>query len=100
MYNGPGGGAYNGPGGGLYNGPKGGLYNGPGGGLYNGPGGGLYNGPGGGLYNGPDGKPYTSNIPPWPVFVRELRRLQLAGVADLLTRMLARHFPPGTFDKS
>ena len=38
---------------------------------YKGPGGGLYTGPSGGAYNGP-GEPYMSNIPPWPVFVKEL----------------------------
>ncbi len=39
---------------------------------YTGPGGGLYTGPGGGLYTGPE--PYLSNVPPWPIFVKELER--------------------------
>ena len=38
---------------------------------YTGPGGGLYTGPGGGAYSGP-GESYKSNIPPWPIFVKEV----------------------------
>ena len=88
-YPGPGGGKYSGPGGGLYTGPGGGLYTGPGGGLHTGPGGGLYTGPGGGLYTGP-GTPefptYQRNIPPMDVFIAELRRRGLHGIANMLAQ--------------
>ena len=40
---------------------------------YSGPGGGLYTGPSGGAYNGPVDS-YMSNIPPWPIFVKELEK--------------------------
>ncbi|HGF7950108.1 TPA: hypothetical protein QFQ39_002534, partial [Enterococcus faecium] len=59
---------------------------GPGGGLYTGPGGGLYTGPGGGAYNGPT--PYTSNIPPWPIFVKELEKRGLTRQAEMIRRSI------------
>lgn len=53
---------------------------------YSGPGGGLYTGPGGGAYNGPT--PYTSNIPPWPIFVKELEKRGLTRQAEMIRRSI------------
>ena len=64
------------------------LYTGPGGGLYTGPGGGLYTGPGGGLYTGPDANPYMSNIPPWHIFIKELRSRGYIDIAKRLERII------------
>ena len=51
-----------------------------------GPNGGLSTGPGGGMSTGPT--PYYSNIPPWPVFVGELRKRGLQQYADLIASHL------------
>lgn len=71
-----------------YTGPGGGMYTGPGGGLYTGPGGGLYTGPGGGMYTGPGGGAYISNIPPWPIFVKELEKRGMKFQADMIKNYL------------
>ena len=52
---------------------------------YRGPGGGLYTGPSGGLYAGP-GESYMSNIPPWPVFVKELEKRGYKDEAELIKK--------------
>ena len=52
---------------------------------YTGPGGGLYTGPSGGAYTGP-GNSYISNIPPWPIFVRELEKRGYKKEADLIRK--------------
>lgn len=64
-------------------GPGGGLSIGPGGGLSIAPGGGLHMGPTGGLWAGPDGT-YTSNIPPWDVFIEELETRGMTDIVELL----------------
>lgn len=86
QFTGPGGGLFTGPGGGLFTGPGGFLFTGPGGGLFTGPGGGLFTGPGGGMFTGPGD--YSANIPPWDIFVEELRNRGLSYQADLITQQL------------
>lgn len=102
----PGGGLSNAPGGGLSIGPKGGMNTGPGGGLSKAPGGGLYDGPGGNLSTGPNGglngapgggmcaspTPYISNIPPWHIFIAELRKRGYNKEADLIFSKLPREY--------
>jgi hypothetical protein len=97
MYQGVGGGLYAGVGGGLYQGVGGGLYTGVGGGLYTGIGGGLYSGLSGGMYGGVDAKPYMSNIPPWPHFLRELDARGYRAEAALIRQHLPRAYWPENF---
>jgi hypothetical protein len=70
-------------------GSGGGLSVGAGGGLSVGQGGGLSISPGGGLYIGPCNNPYTSNVPPWPIYLAELRRLGMVDIANTIAG--ARH---------
>ena len=51
-----------------------------------GPGGGLSSAPGGGLYNGPGENHFHGNIPPLPIFIRELEKRGLITYADILRR--------------
>ena len=97
MYTGVGGGLYTGVGGGLYTGVGGGLYTGVGGGLYTGIGGGLYSGLGGGMYTGADATPYSSNIPPWPVFLREVERRGFLAQAKIIRNHLPQALWPENF---
>ena len=48
----------------------------------------LYTGPGGGLYTGASSNHYTSNWPPIPVLVDELRKRNMNNYADII----AKHF--------
>ena len=47
-----------------------------------------YTGPGGGMYTGPDKDPYISNIPPWPIFVKELEKRGMQSQADMIKNYL------------
>jgi hypothetical protein len=81
---GPNGGQSTGPGGGLSTGPGDGASTGPDGGMSTGPGGGLSTGPDGGLSTGPT--PCYLNIPPWPVFIKELEERGMHDIADYIRK--------------
>jgi hypothetical protein len=86
---GAGGGSSVGAGGCLLVGRGGGLSTSAGGGLSISQGGGLSISLGRGLYIGPCDNPYRGNVPPWPIYLAELRRRGMDDVADIIAK--ARH---------
>jgi hypothetical protein len=57
----------------------------------------LYTGAGGGMYTGADSKPYMSNIPPWPCFLREVERRGYCSQAALIRQYLPEELWPENF---
>ena len=55
---------------------------------YRGVGGGLYTGPSGGMYKGLDSNPYMSNIPPWDIYIKELKKRGYNREAEIILKHL------------